>query len=125
VLIGLGLLMAAGCKPSLGISPEVQILTRVTSPGGQNEARLYRIIGGPGIGGAVVWQELRITPPNAPVPIGADSTIALTSGEESETPAFSFHWVSANSLIVTSVPGIPVRFTRSEVGTVQIHYTPH
>ena len=124
LVVAPALLVVPACKPTKGLIPEVQVLSRLKSPDGQHEARLYRIIGGPEMGGAVVWQELRITPPGAPLPQGPNSTIALSSGSEFEAPAFSFTWVSPTSLVVSSGQGVPVRIVQLSIDGVQIQYTP-
>jgi len=113
-----------GCKPSKAVIPEVQTLVKVPSPDGLNEANLYRIIGGPGMGGAVVWQELRIVPPNAPIPTGPDPSIVLTSGEEGEEPAVQVRWISPTKLLVTGQGASTIRLLKQSHGGVSIEYTP-
>jgi hypothetical protein len=113
-----------GCNHTKTVSPEVQTLVRSVSPDGLNEANLYRIIGGPGIGGAVVWQELRIVPPNAPIPSGPDPSIVLTSNEEGEEPAFQISWASATKLVVTTRTISSVRLVKQSIGSISIEYTP-
>jgi len=113
-----------GCKPSKEAIPEVQTLVRTTSPDGLNEAVLYRIIGGPGMGGAVVWQELRVVPPNAPLPSGPDPSIVLTSNEEGEEPAVQVKWASPTKLLVTTKSASSIRLVKHSHGSVSIDYTP-
>ena len=113
-----------GCKPAKAVVPEVQTLVRVASPDGRSEANLYRIIGGPGMGGAVVWQELRIVPPKATVPSGPDPSIVLTSNEEGEAPAFEIRWASPTSLLVTGKSISSVRVVKKSFAGVSIEYTP-
>lgn len=113
-----------GCKPSKAVIPEVQTLVRVPSLDGLNEANLYRIVGGPGMGGAVVWQELRIVPPNASMPSGPDPSMVRTSNEEGEEPAVQVKWASPTKLLATNKGTCAIRLVKQSLGGVSIEYTP-
>lgn len=88
-----------------GTRPEVQLLTRIQSPGGQMEARLLRIIGGPPMGGAVVWQEIHLVSPGTPVQFvdwKANPGLVLSISDESEIPAAKILWKGPSHLLVES-----------------------
>src|SRR5512133_3368010 len=76
--------------------PEIQVLARSTSPDGRLEARLVRVIGGSGFGGAVVWQEVQLAPKGSEVRFLAgqnQSGLAFSVVQDSESPIAELKWV--------------------------------
>jgi hypothetical protein len=109
----------SGC----GYEPEVRTLLHVEAPDARHSARLDYIIGGPPIGGAVVWQELRVVTPVAKVyPSQSDTMLVLTANEEKDSPAVSVQWLSSNQLLVTPLRSSPITPVNSNIDGVQILY---
>ena len=86
-------------------NPEIQMLSKAISPDGRMEARLVRVIGGSGFGGAVVWQEIQIAPIGSEIKILAGNNqpgLALSVVQDSEIPIAELTWGSSNRLLVKS-----------------------
>jgi hypothetical protein len=101
---------------------ELQILSHEVSPDGRLEARLERVVGGPPMGGAVLWQELHIVRPCTPLHYrDNDQSLAFSVNSESEVPAATFRWISPNRLLVNlTTPDSPMKVLVSGVRIVYI-----
>ena len=85
--------------------PEIQMLAWSTSPDGRLEARLVRVIGGSGFGGAVVWQEVQLAPKDSDVRFFAGQNqpgLAFSVVQDSESPIAELKWVSSDRLLIKS-----------------------
>ena len=89
----------------VGRPPEMQLLTKIQSPDGRTEARVIRIIGGPPIGGPVVWQEVQLVKSGTPIRFVEQKNnpgLVLSMLEEGDAPAAKIQWLGPTHLLVES-----------------------
>lgn len=99
-------LIASGACARKSHEPEIQVLSRKTSPDQQWEAVLELVIASPGIGGAVAWHEVHICRPNQKLSHSSenDPSVVFSIPAESmprEMP--TINWVNSTNIKITHV----------------------
>lgn len=108
-----------------GNSPAVETsnLFLSAAPDGHHSAKLDLVIGGPPIGGSVVWQELRIISPNSGGRPGQpDATLVLSSAQDNDWPCVTVRWLSPTKLLVHRQGMVNLTWVNSSVDGIQVLY---
>lgn len=110
--------LLGACKPAV----ETSNIFVFVAPGGRHSAKLDLIIGGPPMGGAVVWQELRIVSSKSEGHPGqSDATLVLSSTRE-DSPCVSVQWLSPATLLVYTQRDSKITRVNSTVDGVRVLY---
>ena len=83
--------------------PEIGLLARAVSPDYRLEARIVRIIGGPPIGGAVVWQDVEIVTNGSPLKYINEKTnpgLVASVSKEDSMPIATLQWIGSGKLLI-------------------------
>jgi len=116
------LILLAACRDGPPAIDTTNLLLSA-APDGRHIARLDEIIGGPPMGGAVLWQELRIVAPTVAVHAGqSDTALVLRSNQEDGSPCVSVIWLSSTKLLVRRKTDSTVTHVNSSVDSIQVVY---
>ena len=87
-----------------GKAKEVQLLSKTVSPDGFLEARLLRIVGGPPMDGATVWQEVQLARSGSPIRFlksDKDPGFIYAFPGDTLTPMATLHWQAPTRLVIS------------------------